>query len=846
MRFVRIEAGTYRMGQLETPLPSGLRPLYRGRGRYDNLRDGNFDEHPVHEVTITKPFYVGVFEVTNKQYELFDPQHRELRGKNELSTEDDEAVIYVNWYEAQAFCRWLADKEGLSYRLPSEAEWEYACRAGTTSHYHTGDALPASFQEKAGRFGGPRAVSLQVGQTPPNAWGLHDMHGNVEEWCRDWYGPYRTVPQSDPVGHARGDFRILRGGSHSTHPFFLRAANRMATLPEDKHWLIGFRVVLGAPPSGEPLRPSPPRLHQQAVVSRSRAEVSLGPDTKIPFFKGPRKYVRIPAAANGPVYALHNHDPAVVECPNGDLLAVWYTCAGESDRELAQAASRLRWGAEEWDTASPFWNVPDRNDHAPALWFDGKETIYHFTGLAFGAGHYSMALALRKSTDSGKTWEPARLIVTEYGKGRMPSEPVFRLQDGRIALTVDWRGSGLWYSADEGLTWTSPGGSIGGIHAGVVELRDGRLLAFGRGEGGQMPRSVSSDGGKTFTVTPSEFPAVGGGQRPVLIRLREGPLMLAAFADTGTLITDASGVNRTVYGLYTAVSEDEGATWPHRRLVTDDGPGRAVECTGGGLFCMSGRSGEYRGYLSVCQSADGLIHLISSREHYSFNLRWLVTPAPSLRSPPRAVRPVTETFTGPTFDADGWVDYKGYTGGFNGKGQFTIRSDTHLNGINRLVGAGSFEIEVALDNIRFFDRGERVSEGIVLRVKDARARWCAFAIKDNQLFLDLKDKETDHPVEGSRLKPGRGWLYEKTQVPLEKAPVSARVRLVWRAVERRMRIFYGLDGEPATRELPQSERGIHFGKSFGESTTLYVVTSNGTMDVDHVAVRALVEETTED
>ncbi|MHC4624391.1 MAG: formylglycine-generating enzyme family protein [Planctomycetota bacterium] len=184
MKFVRVEPGSFRMGQIETPLPSEILPIFRGRGMFDTLNKGDYDEKPLHTVTITRPFYAGEFEVTNFQYELFRPEHRELRGKEGFSKEDDEAVTFVNWYDAMAFCKWLSDKEGIPYRLPTEAEWEYACRAGTTTNYHVGNVLTEPFPVKVSPKGGAiAAASLRAGETPANAWGLYGMHGSLEEWC---------------------------------------------------------------------------------------------------------------------------------------------------------------------------------------------------------------------------------------------------------------------------------------------------------------------------------------------------------------------------------------------------------------------------------------------------------------------------------------------------------------------------------------------------------------------------------------------------------------------------------------------------------------------------------------
>lgn len=652
MKFVRIEPGEFRMGFEGKRLDEGLFQTKGELPRGTSFAGGDYDERPRHKVEITKALYMSLYEVTNSQYELFDPDHRRLRGKLGFSQQDDEAVVFVSWYDAAGFCEWLSDKEGLSYRLPTEAEWEYCCRAGTQTAFSTGDHLPKVFHKNVRRswYPDPRVTekiidlkwvdrkeksvpSLTVGRTPPNSWGLYDMHGNVEEWSYDWHGPYEAGRQRDPVGRIEGDFRVTRGGSHSTELYYLRCANRMGTLPDDKSWYIGFRPVVGEMPDTRPLPKVPPAPYQRNVKQQIPSDLAEGPDPNKPYFKGPRRYVKIPANSNGPLFSNHNHDPAIVACPNGDLLAVWYTCVEEDGRELALAASRLRYGAEEWEAASAFWDAPDRNDHCPGLWFDGTDTIYHFNGLSAAATWGNLAVILRKSKDNGVTWSRGRLIVPEHGFRQMVGEPVFRTRDGAIVFGADAvYGSTIWVSCDNGLTWTDPGGTLNGIHAGIVQLKDGRLMALGRGMNidGMMPKSISCDMGKTWQASASTFPPVSSGQRLALTRLKEGPLFLASFTEQ-MMLTDASGHKRRVSGLFGALSFDQGQSWPVRRLITDDGPRRKLD--GGawtGEFVMSYKSAEPKGYLSVCQTADGVINLISSAQHYAFNLKWLKTPPPAV------------------------------------------------------------------------------------------------------------------------------------------------------------------------------------------------------------------------
>ncbi len=819
MKLVRIESGMFRMGQLSGSLPFEMMPEDGGPGnRMDALIRGDFDEKLVHKVTISKPFHMAVCEVANKQYELFDPAHKALRGKDAgLSKGDDDAVINVSWYDAQAFCQWLSDKEGLPYRLPTEAEWEYACRAGTDGNFFTGQTLPKEFRKNQWLIRGTEFADLRVGATPPNPWGLYDMHGNVEEWCNDWYGPYLAKAQTDPLGYAEGDFRVTRGGSHSTDIYYLRSANRMGALPEDKHWLLGFRVALGELPGTKPIPQGPAPLNQQNVVQRNPDSVKTGPNPNVPYFAKPRTFVRMPPSSAGPVFALHNHDPAIVECPNGDLLVCWYSCLAEKNRELCQAASRLRWGQTEWEEASPFWDVPDRNDHAPAMWFDGKETLYHFNGMSFGAGYNKMVIIMRTSKDSGTTWSRARVITPGHTSGHMPVEAVFRMHDDTIALTSDGSPT-LWLSSDHGLNWKSCEGAIGGNHPGVTQLDDGRLFAFTRDVvlEGKMPYLISSDRGKTWDSKPSDFPPIHGGQRLVLLKLKEGPLFFASFAKNGIMITDADGVQRQVKGLFTAVSTDDGKTWPYRRLVSDDGPGTPVESMNGGLFTMSARTGEHFGYMSGCQAANGLVHLITSRTHYSFNLKWLMTPAAPLKFPPLPVKAVKESFDGPKFDNDGWVDYKSYTGNFNGKGQFSIQADGRNSGINRIVGEGSFEAVLVLKNLLCHPAAPRGLVGAALVFEDG-----------------LGAKQGDY------LRRGDIGSSERAEIKYDKIPETFKLKTVWNHKTKQWRVFYGFNGEEPLEELPASKAGIFLKEPFTEATSCYLMAANGSVDVDYFEIKPL-------
>ncbi len=291
MKLVLIPAGEFLMGSAESPEEVGR--VFRDYGTPDALTFA--DEHPQHRVRITRPLYLGVYEVTVGQFRQFvqatryqtdaekgtggfhgaygmDPK----TGEPDLFADyswrnagfeqtDEHPVVNVSWNDAAAFCEWLSRKESREYRLPTEAEWEYACRAGTTTRYYHGDdpeglATVGNVADATLQMHFPRydwtlkardgyVFTAPVGQFKPNAFGLYDMHGNVSEWCADWFGSgyYGKSPTDDPQGPASGSERADRGGGWSLGAGACRSAARGGSEPDSRASDLGFRVALVLP-----------------------------------------------------------------------------------------------------------------------------------------------------------------------------------------------------------------------------------------------------------------------------------------------------------------------------------------------------------------------------------------------------------------------------------------------------------------------------------------------------------------------------------------------------------------------------------------------------------------------
>ncbi|MBN1867912.1 SUMF1/EgtB/PvdO family nonheme iron enzyme [Candidatus Sumerlaeota bacterium] len=629
MRMMPVGPGSFTMGEIE-PVPTDEKTS-------GWIRNGVWDDTPVHRVTIARMFHVAEEEVTIEQFRAFRPDYA---GPETYAP----YAAGVSWDDAVAYCRWLSEKEGKPYRLPTEAEWEFACRAGTDTPFWSGDKPPRKGKDL-------------------NPWGLKNMHSAVPEWCLDWHGEYPAEDRTDPVGPGAGWARVVRGGGLATVspddadapparyadiPFTVSSYHRSSLMPDcpapgqrPPH-LVGFRVVQAPMPTTEPL-PREAGFPLECVKQRP-IRADQGPDPEKPYFKV-RPILPMPAESSAPsAIEAVGHHPAVFAklhsggltiCPNGDLLAVSFSSGRgqtEHDPNTTFVVARLRHGAAQWDMPSLFCDLAGLNDESALLWNDNGKLWF------FGGGRHFDGVPFRftASDDSGATWSPLRVPVLKGEVGPFEAQPIdsaFRGPDGTIYFGCDGpdRQSFLWASADEGRTWFDTGGRTAGRHSTFALLRDGRIMALGGKNtsiDGYMPVCFSSDWGRTYTeAVKTPFAAQGSNQRPTLLRLASGRLFAAGDFQLLCVVDTPPPRDIKERGAYVALSEDDGATWRIKKLPLvrphNEWRGRVIR----------GRKPQHGegtlGYSAAVQSPTGVIHLMTSKsdqaQHFELNEAWILS-----------------------------------------------------------------------------------------------------------------------------------------------------------------------------------------------------------------------------
>jgi len=643
--FAGAEPGNYRQGSAGTRLLAkdasqaqtfvnsvGMKMVRIGPGASamgSTLGRDYWDEQPVHQVIISRTFYVSETEVTAEQF-------RQFKAEFAGTAEHLPYAAGVSWYEAAAYCEWLSKKEGRPYRLPTEAEWEYACRAGSTSLYSSGDRPP------------------RAGQA--NAWGLKNMHTGVREWCLDWYGDYPAGAQVDPVGPEYGLARVVRGGllddggKNKWREIFNASSSRASIAPgfgpyygeivpvqavsytgieaaatdvedddEDEemsvpgYHSIGFRVVQGSMPGTRALAYQPSYVQQG--VKQNQGLMKLGPDSAKPYFR--KRYLlptppetcdscrgeAIDEVGLHPSFRGHNQSPALEVCPNGDILMVIYTSYAEYEPTVSLIGSRLRFGADQWDMPDRLFDFAAVNDHAPMLWTDNTSGImYFFWGNPRLEGGFPFQWT--SSKDSGATWTEVRFpnFMNEVGgHSNQPINTAVRDKHGTLYVASDGieGESVLWATRDNCKTWYDTGGRTAGRHTTFALLSDSTSILGMGGKNtdinGFMPRSLTRDGGKTYDVSQTPFCMLGSNQRPSLLKLKSGRLFMAGDFNRKDGEHPASITEK---GSYVALSDDDGENWFIRKL-----PGVQLHEEEPVLTI---------GYSVARQGPDGTIHLMQS------------------------------------------------------------------------------------------------------------------------------------------------------------------------------------------------------------------------------------------
>jgi len=325
--------------------------------------------------------------------------------------------------------------------------------------------------------------------------------------------------------------------------------------------------------------------------------------------------------------------------PNGDVLVIDFSAPSTSTEYLPATsfvAFRRRFGSEQWDFPSVFYDLADVNEQSALLWNDNG-TIWFFGG---GVGLNGVPFRVQISRDNGEHWTGPEFPTLRGAIGGFSPQPItsaFR-QGNRLFVATDAVGgeSMLWASDDEGKTWSDTGGRTGGRHTAFVVLKDGSILGMGGKNtdiDGYMPKSISRDGGRTWTVSKTPFPALGSNQRPAILRLASGRLFFASDWQSRTGEQPA-GISR--HGAFVALSSDEGATW-HTKTIPGALPHEAHVLPKRAGWAKDNHGFATLGYVAAAQGSNGLIHVVTSMNHpaqeFEMNEAWILSDAGPTAAP---------------------------------------------------------------------------------------------------------------------------------------------------------------------------------------------------------------------
>jgi formylglycine-generating enzyme required for sulfatase activity len=619
----RIPAGSFTMGADSAALSVAVT---NGLGVMSPRPDhGDFDEVPAHRVTISHAFSIATHLVTVEEFQQFDPAYKPVAAYPNYAAG-------ISYSQAVAYCEWLTSKTGKPYRLPTEAEWEYAERAGTQTPFFTGDTPPSPGQA--------------------NAWGVV-MGEGTPEWVADWYGPYSSDAQTDPTGPSHGYFRVLRGGGldyrkskpgevyPATSPYFMRSANRASIAPTytSSDGNIGFRVVQAPAPAANPTPVTP--FFFFTDVKQAAVNLTAGPDPAKPSYHVHELFPNLDGKSMPGVgwpaglargLGINYHNSAVQVLSNGDVVAAYYNAPrNEDDPDQTIMVMRRRAGSETWDMPEPWPDFADAACAAPVFWNDHGH-LWLFFGFPRLIG--APPFAFTTSDDNGATWAPIQFPHFTAPIGRYVSQPInsiVRAKDGTIYIPTDSTGrdadgngsiSAVWATHDNGKTWYDTGGRTAGRHTTIVIARNGDLLGFGGKNSaidGRMPLATSSDGGKTWVKSKTPFDPLDSGERPSVIRLASGRLFFVADFNPH----NEKHIHKD--GAYVALSDDDGKTWKIKRLPPD-------------ILTV--------GYVTATQGPDGVIHIVTSKNTINYEIElneaWVLSDTEASSPEPDSIGPITK------------------------------------------------------------------------------------------------------------------------------------------------------------------------------------------------------------